>query len=91
LFNAVYVAPGEHSSTPREFAVLQWFQRFHLGPAADVASDLRPDVALLASPGRAPDWSHSSPINVHLFNTEADFVEPFFNHLEGDTRRRIAA
>jgi hypothetical protein len=79
----------EHSS--KRIAVLQWFQRFLLGPAADVASDLRPDVALLASPGRAPDWSLSRPINVHLFNTEADFVEPFFNHLEGDTRCRIAA
>jgi hypothetical protein len=87
----VYVASDEHSSTPREFAVVPLFARFILGPAADVASDLRPDVALLDCPGRAPNWSLFRPIKVHLFNTEADFVEPFFNHLEGDTRSRIAA
>lgn len=74
-----------------EFAVVQSFARYLLGPAADVACDLRPDVALIETPGRAPDWNRSRVIKVHPINTEADFVEPFFNHLECDTRSRIAA
>lgn len=74
-----------------EFAVFDVFARFLIGSAADVARDLRPDVALLANPGRPPDWSRAGPIKVRLINTEADFVEPFFNHLSGDTRCRIAA
>jgi hypothetical protein len=37
---------------------------------------------------KARFWRWPSVLKVHSINTQADFVEPFFNHHAGDTRSR---
>ncbi len=70
------------------FAAMKTLLERLMGAAGTVAHGLTADVAFLDTPGRPPQWPVSDAIKVRLFNTEAGFVEPFFNHLAGDTRSR---
>jgi hypothetical protein len=71
--------------------VLDTLARLFIGPAADLAADLTPQLAALERPGRAPAWIAATAEKARYFSTKGTFVQPFFNHVAGHTRRQDAA
>lgn len=71
--------------------MFHYFARLLIGPAASDAASLAPDIGGLARPGRPPQWLRLGEQKCLSINVKAEFVEPFFNHVAGDTRWRNAA
>jgi hypothetical protein len=71
--------------------MLHRLARLLLGRAAFEVPDLVPDIAGLAAPGRPPRWIVRGVEKSHSNKAQAAFVEPFFNHVAGDTRLKCAA
>ncbi|OYW56274.1 MAG: hypothetical protein B7Y80_07685 [Hyphomicrobium sp. 32-62-53] len=65
--------------------------RMFLGSAVADAPLLTPDIAGLETPGRPPQWIAHGVGKSRSINGKAACVEPFFNHVAGDTRFKRAA
>jgi hypothetical protein len=65
--------------------------RVFLGSAVADAPLLNPDTAELGAPGRPPQWIAHGLRKSRSINGKAACVEPFFNHVDGDTRLKRAA
>ncbi len=71
--------------------MLHRLARLLLGRAAFEAPDLVPDIAGVAAPSRPPQWTERGVEKSRSNKAQAAFVEPFFNHVAGDTHLKCAA
>jgi hypothetical protein len=77
--------------TTGETAMFDRLARVFLGSAVADAPLLNQDTPELEAPGRPPQWIARGVGKSHSINGKAACVEPFFNHVAGDTHFKRAA